>query len=58
MKLNDLNKETDDLKLSKETSREITDKIYEEMNSKLMDEEQQNGNEINGLSQEDEYLHE
>ena len=58
IKLNDLSKETDDLKLSIETSQEITDEKFKEINKKLKNDKQQHVNEIDELWQENEYLHE
>ena len=58
IKLNDLSKETDDLKLSIETSQEITDEKFKEINKKLNNDKQQHGNEIDELWQENEYLRE
>ena len=57
IKLNDLSKETDDLKLSIETSQEINDEKFKEINRKLKNDKQQHGNEIDELWQENEYLH-
>ena len=57
IKLNDLSKETDDLKLSIETSQEITDKKFKEINKKLKN-DKQHGNGIDELWQENEYLRE
>ena len=56
--LNVLSKETDDLKLSLETSQEITDNKFKEINHKLKNDEQQHGNEIDELWQDNEYLRE
>ena len=53
IKLNDLSKETDDLKLS----TEITDEKFKEINKKLKN-DKQHGNEIDELWQENEYLRE
>ena len=58
VKLNDLSKETDVLKLSIEISKEITDKKFKEINKKLKNDKQQHGNEIDELWQENEYLRE
>ena len=58
IKLNDLSKETDDLQLSIETSQEITDEKFKEINKKLNNDKQQHGNEIDELWQENEYLRE
>ena len=58
IKLNDLSKEIDDLKLSIETSLEITDEKFKEINKKLKTDKQQHGNEIDELWQENEYLRE
>ena len=58
IKLNDLSKETDDLKLSIETSQEITDEKFKEINKKLNNDKQQHDNEIDELWQENEYLRE
>ena len=44
IKLNDLRKETDDLKLNKETSIEINNKNFKERNKKLRNDKQQHGN--------------
>ena len=52
IKLNDLSKETDYLKLSIETSQEITDEKFNEINKKLNNDKQQHGNEIEELWQE------
>ena len=57
IKLNDLSKETDDLKLRIETSQEITDKKFKEINKKLKN-DKQHVNEIDELWQENEYLYE
>ena len=46
IKLNALSKETDDLKLSLETSQEITDNEFKEISHKLKNDKQQHGNEI------------
>ena len=46
IKLNALSKETDDLKLSLETSQEITNNKFKEINRKLKNDKQQHGNEI------------
>ena len=43
---NDLSKETDDFKLNKETSQEITDIYFKEVNNKLKNDKQQDGDEI------------
>ena len=56
IKLNDLSKETDDLKLSIETSQEITDEKFKKINKKLNNDKQQDGNKIDKLWQENEYL--
>ena len=58
IKLNDLSKETDDLKLSIETSQEISDKKFKEVNKNLNNDKQQHGNKIDELWQENEYLRE
>ena len=58
IKLNDLNKETDDFKLSIETSQEITDEKFKEIKKKLNNDKQQHGNEIDELWQENEYRRE
>ena len=58
IKLNDLSKEIDDLKLSIETSQEITDEKFKEINKTLNNDKQQHGNEIDELWQENEYLSE
>ena len=57
IKLNDLSKETDDLKLRIETSQEITDKKFKEINKKLKN-DKQHGHGIDELWQENEYLRE
>ena len=44
IKLNELRKETDDLKLNKETSIEINNKNFKERNKKLRNDKQQHGN--------------
>ena len=44
IKLNELSKETDDLKLNKETSIEINNKNFKERNKKLRNDKQQHGN--------------
>ena len=44
IKLNALRKETYDLKLSLETSQEITDNKFKEINHKLKNDKQQHGN--------------
>ena len=46
IKLMALSKETDDLKLSLETSQEITDNKFKKINHKLKNDKQQHGNEI------------
>ena len=56
IKLNALRKETDDFKLSLETLYEITDNKFKEINNKLNNHKQQNGNEIDELWQKNEYL--
>ena len=56
IKLNHLSKETDDLRLSIETSQEITDEKFKEINKKLNNDKQQHGNEIDELWQENVYL--
>ena len=53
-----LSKETDDLKLSLESSQEITDNNFKEINNKLKNNKQQHSNEIDKLWQENEYLRE
>ena len=58
IKWNDLSKETNDFKLNKETSQEITDMYFKEVNNKLNNDKQQHGDEINELYQENEYLRE
>ena len=58
IKLNALSKEADNLKLSLETSREITDNKFKEINHKLKNDKQQHGDEIDELWQENEYLRE
>ena len=58
IKLNYLSKETDGLKLSIETSQEIIDEKFKEINKKLNNDKQQHGNEIDELWQENEYLRE
>ena len=55
IKLNDLSKETDDLKLNTETSKDITNIKFKEINNKLKNDKQQHGNEIDELWQENEY---
>ena len=50
IKLNALRKETDDLKLSLETSQEISNNKVKEINSKLKTHKQQHVNEIDELS--------
>ena len=50
IKLNALRKETDDLKLSLETSQEISNNKVKEINSKLKNHKQQHVNEIDELS--------
>ena len=57
IKLNDFSKETDDLKFI-ETSQEITDERFKEINKKLNIDKQQHGNETDELWQENEYLRE
>ena len=56
IKLNDLSKQTDDFKLSIETSQEITDEKFKKINKKLKNDKQQHANEIDKLWQENEYL--
>ena len=58
IKWNNLSKETDDFKLNKETSQEITDIYFKEVNNKLKNDKQQHGDEIDELCQENEYLRE
>ena len=50
IKLNALRKETDDLKLSLETSQEISNNKVKEINNKLKNHKQQHVNEIDELS--------
>ena len=50
IKLNVLRKETDDLKLSLETSQEISNNKVKEINNKLKNHKQQHVNEIDELS--------
>ena len=50
IKLNALRKETDDLKLSLETSQEISNNKVKEINNKLKNYKQQHVNEIDELS--------
>ena len=49
IKLMALSKETDDLKLSLETSQEITDNKFKKINHKLKNDKQQHGNEIDEI---------
>ena len=58
IKLNDLIKETDDIKRRIETSPEFTNKKFKEIKNKLKNDKQQHGNETNELWQENEYLNE
>ena len=58
IKLIALSKETDYLNLSLESSQEITENKFKEINNKLKNDKQQHGNEIDKLWQENEYLHE
>ena len=50
IKLNALRKETDDLKLSLETSQEISKNKVKEINNKIKNHKQQHVNEIDELS--------
>ena len=50
IKLNALRKETDDLKLSLETSQEISNNKVKEINNKIKNHKQQHVNEIDELS--------
>ena len=58
IKLNALSKETDDLKLSIETSQEITSNKFKKIDIKPKNDKQQHGNEIDEIWQENEYLRE
>ena len=49
IKVNALSKETDDLKLSLETSQEIAGNKFKEINHMLKNDKQQHGNEIDEL---------
>ena len=58
IKLNELSKETDYLKLSIETSQEITEEKFKKMNKNLTNDKQQHDNKIDELWQENEHLRE